>query len=795
MTQKTKIQQEALSGSPQPNFTSFTPAPIISKRNPTTSDTGYNLGQVWVNKSSGTLFQLASVSAGSATWVNVAGGGGGSLSQLTPDSGGAVVAVGGNINVGGIGGNFTRNAGAGSLSIDNKRWTTQFVVDANAAPGSDAEYTTITAAVAAAGAAGGGQVFVRTGTYTENVTLPTGVGLLSYPSIPNVFGAQVGTLIDGTLTVSASGENYVSGLALTNSSGGPVLDFPGTNTLLLFMSYCTIFGGSVAAISCSNPNGNFLLDHLLVLAPTSDFINCTAGGPQFSNCQFPGLGGTAGLIFNGATASFDFGTSQIEGNFTLSNGSSGRLRNVSARSLTLSNNSNVECQFCDLNPNGAASCIVLNDTSQCNFSQGILNSSGAPTATIAAAARLTIDQSSVGSSGTPFAISGTGSLNYGILEFTNGTTDLDPGLSTNLFVVRPYSTSGNSFSAQRGLCSFDSTSFGVDTNGFVTLGGAIPNSFGTDSGTAIPIAGVINILAGVSTKNCGSSVEFTGTGSDIELQVSDAFNNVIVGKGSGNSSLTGASNVAFGVSAMTALTSGTENSAFGSGTLAALINGNGNCAFGTDTLGVLVSGGGNMSIGSGTLSNLTGGAFNVAIGFGAGINYTTTESSNILLLNEGVNAESNTIRIGIQGTGSTQQDRCFIAGINTASNNASAPVVVVDSSTGQLTKAAGIQTAPIDSSTATTAFGASLTTGTPMQNTLGYDILVNVSGMAIVGAPGTVVLGVGPTSPPSTNDVTPTLAGTGLVSFGAVVPNNYYVLVDVTGGVTIPAVVTQVCPI
>lgn len=793
MTQKTKVQQEALSGSPQPNFTSFTPAPIISKRDPTTADTGYSLGQVWVNKASNTLFQLAGVSAGSATWVNVAGGGGGSLNQLTPNSGGAVAAVAGNINVGGIGGNFTRNAGAGSLSIDNKRWTTQFVVDANAAPGSDAEYTTVQAAVTAAAGAGGGTVFVRDGTYTENVTLPAGVTLSSYLSAPAVFGAGVGAIIDGTLTYTSGGESTIFGISLINSGAAPVLSFTGAGSGILFVQSCLISGGSVAAIESSNANNMVIFFNSIVLSSASVMINNTGGSINFNSCLLPNQSGPTSILIDGASSGVKFSGCQIGASVVASNGGGAQLNSCEAQDFTISETSGVRIQFCEIDANNTA--FTLTGTAELQVDQSVIGAGSTPAISIGTGCNVQVDQSQIKVNGMGFAVAGTGSFNYGVIEFTNGSNTIDPGLSSNLFTVRPFSSSGNSFSAQRGLCSFDSTSFGVDTNGFVTLGGAIPNSFGTDSGTAIPIGGVINILAGVSTKNCGSTVEFTGTGSDIELQVSDAFNNVIIGKGAGNSALTGASNVAFGVAAMTALTSGTENSGFGSGTLAALVTGNGNCAFGTDSLSVLASGGGNMSIGSGTLANMTGGAFNVAIGFGAGINYTTTESSNILLLNEGVNAESNTIRIGIQGTGSTQQDRCFVAGINTAANNASAPVVVVDPSTGQLTKAAGIQTAPTDSSTATTAFGATLTTGTPVQNTLGYDIYLNVSGMALVGAPGTVVLGVGPTSPPSTNDVTPTLAGTGLVSFGAVVPNNYYVLVDVTGGVTIPTVVTQVCPI
>lgn len=65
-----KPQAESLYGMPQP-LSGQNPSPIIAKRDPTTLDTGYAIGQNWVNTVLGTVFELASVSAGSATWVSL----------------------------------------------------------------------------------------------------------------------------------------------------------------------------------------------------------------------------------------------------------------------------------------------------------------------------------------------------------------------------------------------------------------------------------------------------------------------------------------------------------------------------------------------------------------------------------------------------------------------------------------------------------------------------------------------------------------------------------------------------
>lgn len=47
------------------------PSPVIAKRDPATTDTGYSFGQLWVNKSSGNIFSLGAISGGVATWTTL----------------------------------------------------------------------------------------------------------------------------------------------------------------------------------------------------------------------------------------------------------------------------------------------------------------------------------------------------------------------------------------------------------------------------------------------------------------------------------------------------------------------------------------------------------------------------------------------------------------------------------------------------------------------------------------------------------------------------------------------------
>ena len=202
-----------------------------------------------------------------------------------------------------------------------------------------------------------------------------------------------------------------------------------------------------------------------------------------------------------------------------------------------------------------------------------------------------------------------------------------------------------------------------------------------NSGVATPIGGTIN----VTTNN--STVTFVGSSGNL-VQDFDLPTNLVLGS-SLPSALVGATrNVAMGSLVLDALTSGDDNSAFGwrsqnsnatglsncsfgSTSLFSIEDSNFNNGFGSGTLNLFVgstSNGGNDCLGGNALFNLLEGEFNIGIGFSAGISYTSNESNNILINNIGIVGESNTIRIGTQGTGTRQQDRCFLAGIlNTVS--------------------------------------------------------------------------------------------------------------------------------
>jgi hypothetical protein len=133
-----------------------------------------------------------------------------------------------------------------------------------------------------------------------------------------------------------------------------------------------------------------------------------------------------------------------------------------------------------------------------------------------------------------------------------------------------------------------------------------------------------------------------------------SYNNTAIGASALGNTTEGYSNTATGVNALLLNRVGQYNTATG---LASLLNNTGS---------------NNTALGYSALLDNTSGENNIAIGYEAGINLTTG-NNNIAISNAGVTAESDTIRIGAQGT----QTATYIAGIYLAPIG-SGPVVHVN---------------------------------------------------------------------------------------------------------------------
>ena len=124
-------------------------------------------------------------------------------------------------------------------------------------------------------------------------------------------------------------------------------------------------------------------------------------------------------------------------------------------------------------------------------------------------------------------------------------------------------------------------------------------------------------------------------------------------------------------------TLGSDNTGVGRSALKDLTTGSGNTGVGKSALENLTTAVGNTAVGDGALDNLTAGDSNVAIGRFAGGALTSGQENVYVAADAGAGSESNTIRVGTQGT----QTRAFLAGVK-GTTLAGSPVVVTGA--GQL---------------------------------------------------------------------------------------------------------------
>ncbi len=198
--------------------------------------------------------------------------------------------------------------------------------------------------------------------------------------------------------------------------------------------------------------------------------------------------------------------------------------------------------------------------------------------------------------------------------------------------------------------------------GIITIAG--------DTGT--PITGPnVTVFANNASNISGATVLFDNDGvTTSTLHLSDVLGNLSLGQGAGPNTTNSENCTAIGVGSLGSVTNASQETSVGFGSMAVY------------TGGVSLTGA-NTAIGTGSLNELIDGQFNIAIGAGSGQNYTGTESSNIIIGNDGVIGESNTLRLGIQGSGDRQINRNFqagIVGVTVANQN----IVTIDTVTGQL---------------------------------------------------------------------------------------------------------------
>ncbi len=206
--------------------------------------------------------------------------------------------------------------------------------------------------------------------------------------------------------------------------------------------------------------------------------------------------------------------------------------------------------------------------------------------------------------------------------------------------------------------------------------------------------------------------------------------NFFAGSLAGNGTLINAfDNVGIGKNVLTSLTTGNSNSSVGNSSLTALTSGKGNCVLGIQGGSSIISGDNNVLAGKDVAQFLVSGDNNIIIGWNAGINYGTSESSNILLSNNGIASESNVMRLGDDGVGVNQINDTYVAGIYQRTPSSTSEVTLTDTDGKVTTTGAAINGEVLIGRTGLDPVWSTLTAGSNIGVT-------NASGAITIGTTG-----------------------------------------------------------
>ncbi len=314
--------------------------------------------------------------------------------------------------------------GSGStINFEDRTWTTSLVVDPSSTVGLRGTFTTISLAMTAA--VSGQTIFIRPGTYTENVTLKAGVNLSSF--VCDAPDAQV-TII-GFCTATFTGSCSLSGINFQTTAGGSAITVSGSNATVVNLTNCFISAltNPITAILNSASNTGAIINLLScrgdvsIAGGVSIYQNTGTGIINFYSCFFTnsiantGSSTHASGIVNIYSSSFYHGLA-VSGTGVLNIFDSSVITSApNSNSLTVNSNSgaSIICSNCYLE-SGTASAIFLTG------SNAIVNSIN----------------STINSSNTNAIVRGssTPTIKYGNLSFIGSSSLIDPTLTQVPFV-------------------------------------------------------------------------------------------------------------------------------------------------------------------------------------------------------------------------------------------------------------------------------------------------------------------------------------------------------------------------
>lgn len=222
---------------------------------------------------------------------------GSTFDGLTPDDGGQVTPVANNINVFGqkalVAPVMTTHNIAGDFYIENRAWETQYVVDASTTVGIQGTYSTIQTAINQAVADGASltvekMIYVRYGTYIENLTIPPGIFLKGDAMVEQPGPIPLFTEIRGNHTFGDTNVFRCENIYFTNIDS--TLDMFSPATIIIVNAVDCVFnnGSSTGYIFTLDFNFQHFTNCIFygnTYQPVLNLIN--AGSTVLENCSFP----------------------------------------------------------------------------------------------------------------------------------------------------------------------------------------------------------------------------------------------------------------------------------------------------------------------------------------------------------------------------------------------------------------------------------------------------------------------------------------------------------------------------
>lgn len=284
-------------------------------------------------------------------------------------------------------------------TADNNFGTAKWIVSANYSDG--CTHTTI--ATALTSASSGDTIFIRTGTYTENITLKAGVNLVAYDcdaTTPNV-------TILGTCSFALAGTVGISGINLKTNSAN-CLSVTGSAASIVNLINCNIDVNNNTAISFTTSNTSAAIN-LVYCTGTIDTTGIaihsmsSTGNLRYRWCSF----GNAGLA---TTAS-----SNSAGSVLLDHSAFGNAFSTSSTGQIVSNYTSIDCTA--INTIG----ITTAGTGQSNaVNYGVILSGSASTLSIGSGTILSIFGARLDSTNTN-NITGAGAAVISGITFTGSS--------------------------------------------------------------------------------------------------------------------------------------------------------------------------------------------------------------------------------------------------------------------------------------------------------------------------------------------------------------------------------------